>query len=177
MGSRRRGREIALQVLCTLDRQPELSAAQGLHLYFKHLTGSDVDDDDESAATDATEARSKPAGGRTADPYVEQRQFAEELVEGVHGRLTTVDALITHCSRNWRLSRMSWVDRNLLRLAGYELIERGDIPARVVLNEAIEIARRYSTSESSGFVNGILDRMLHELGRREAVSDPAQPSL
>jgi N utilization substance protein B len=176
MGSRRRGREIALQILCTLDRQPDLLAEQGLSLYFKHLTGSDSDADEEVEGLGSGAVRTKTSG-RLADPYVEQRQFAEDLVLGVRAQLVAIDALITRCSRNWRLERMSWVDRNLLRLAGYELSERTEIPGRVVLNEAIEIARRYSTSESSGFVNGILDRMLQELGRRESVSEPEQPSL
>jgi N utilization substance protein B len=126
--------------LCLLERQPELSVEQGLHLYFKHLASSEVD---------AEEGQ--------------QRRFAEGLVRGAHGARGAIDRLIGHCSRNWRLERMSWVDRNLLRLACFELSERSDTPARVVLNEAIEIARRYSTTESSGFVNGVLDRVLREL--------------
>src|SRR5262245_16621719 len=145
MGSRRRGREMALQVLCSLDRQPDLSAEQALHLYFRNLLSGEP-------------AESRPSES-SADEALANKRFAEALVCGVQDSIESLDALITRCSRNWRLERMSWVDRNLLRLACFELRDRSDTPSRVVLNEAIEIARRYSTSESSGFVNGVLDRV------------------
>jgi N utilization substance protein B len=76
-----------------------------------------------------------------------------------------IDALIGKASRNWRLERMARVDRNLLRLAVYELKYCSDVPAKVAINEAIEIAKRYGTAESPAFVNGILDRCLEEVGR------------
>ncbi|MCA1664939.1 MAG: transcription antitermination factor NusB, partial [Myxococcales bacterium] len=69
-------------------------------------------------------------------------------------------------SKNWRLERMARVDRNLLRLALYELKHVDDVPAKVAINEAIEIAKRYGTNESSAFVNGILDRCREELGKK-----------
>lgn len=157
---------MALQVLCVLDRQPDLSAEQGLYLFFKHLVGSELEEIPPRQAAVEREA------------YAEQRRFAETLVLGVRNELESVDQLLGQCSRNWRLERMSWVDRNLLRLAAYELRDREETPARVVLNEAIEIARRYSTSESSGFVNGVLDRVMSELGRRDSTSLPSpSPSL
>jgi len=164
MGSRRRGREMALQVLCLLDRQPDLSVDQGMSLYFKHLSGSELDEP-------------APHAAKAAEPdiQVELRRFVDGIVRGVRSSLGEIDALLGRCSRNWRLERMSWVDRNLLRMASFELSSHRDIPARVVLNEAIEIARRYSTAESSGFVNGVLDRVVQELGRREAASGPALP--
>lgn len=165
MGSRRRGREMALQILCVLDRQPDLSTEQGLYLYFKHLVGSELEDLPPRQAAAEREANA------------EQRQFAEELVFGVRNDLDDIDGLLGKCSRNWRLERMSWVDRNLLRLACHELRELPETPARVVLNEAIEIARRYSTSESSGFVNGVLDRVVSELGRRDSTPSATLPSL
>lgn len=164
MGSRRRAREMALQVLCVLDRQPDLSAEQGLYLFFKHLVGSELEEVPPRQAAVEREA------------YEEQRRFAETLVLGVRNKLESVDRLLGQCSRNWRLEHMSWVDRNLLRLAAYELRDREETPARVVLNEAIEIARRYSTSESSGFVNGVLDRVMSELGRRDSTSLPSLDS-
>lgn len=152
---------MALQVLCLLERQPDLSVEQGLTLYFKNLVGGEVEETPTTPAKNVSTLDELEA-------YSDQKQFTEDLVHGVRAMLREIDALLTRCSRNWRLERMSWVDRNLLRLACYELHESRDTPARVVLNEAIEIARRYSTSESSGFVNGVLDRAMQELGKKSA---------
>jgi N utilization substance protein B len=84
------------------------------------------------------------------------RRFATEVVEGAVGRLEEIDRLLTEHSSNWRLDRMSVVDRNILRVAVYELLSR-TTPPSVVINEAIEIAKRFSTPEATAFVNGVLD--------------------
>ena len=85
---------------------------------------------------------------------------------GVRKDLGTLDEIIGRSSRNWRLERMNWVDRNLLRLSAYELRSLLETPAKVALNEAIEVAKRFGTNESPAFVNGVLDRMVADLGRR-----------
>jgi transcription antitermination protein NusB len=179
MASRRRGREIALQILCLLDRQPDLDAERGVELYFGQLFGSDLDGEEEPADKSAA-AKARPAP--LAKETLELRRFVEDLVFGVRDHLDELDSLLGRCSRNWRLERMSWVDRNLLRLAAFELTRSLDTPARVILNEAIELARRYSTAESPGFVNGVLDRALRETNRSDppaaappAVSEHAAP--
>ena len=77
--------------------------------------------------------------------------------------MTSLDELIGRCSLNWKISRMGRVDRNVLRLAAYELAFEGDIPTRVTLNEAVELAKRFGTEDSSKFVNGIIDRIAQEL--------------
>lgn len=87
------------------------------------------------------------------------------LRAGVCDHLGLLDALIGRCSLHWKLNRMNAVDRNILRIAAYELAFLEDTPGRAVLNEAIEIAKRYGTEDSGRFVNGILDRIAHELGR------------
>ena len=94
-----------------------------------------------------------------------QREFVERLVNGVAGHLTAIDDLIGRYSLNWKVGRMARVDRNILRLAAYELAFESDVPSRATLNEAIEIAKRFGTDESGKFVNGILDRIAQELGR------------
>lgn len=170
---------MALQVLCMLDRQPDLSIEQGLHFYFRYLiSGSDADTPEgaASAQTERAQPAPTPSETRIRAAELEDRRFAESLVRGVRNSIDRVDTLLGRCSRNWRLERMSWVDRNLLRLAAFELGEHRDIPARVILNEAIEIARRYSTTESSGFVNGVLDRVTQELGRSELTPTESLPS-
>lgn len=174
MASRRRGREIALQILCLLDRQPDLEAEQGVELYFTQLFGSDGDSD-EDPQTDKPAVRTARPAPLSKDT-LELRRFVEDLVLGVRDQLDELDTLLGRCSRNWRLERMSWVDRNLLRLSAYELTRSLDTPPRVILNEAIELARRYSTTESPGFVNGVLDRALQESGRRDA-APPAAPAV
>jgi len=87
------------------------------------------------------------------------RDFATTLVEGVVRRLEEVDDLIRKASLNWRIDRMATVDRNILRLATFELMEVADTPMKVVLNEAIELSKRYGSEDSSAFVNGVLDKI------------------
>lgn len=174
MASRRRAREMALHILCALEKQPELAVEPALALYFKNLLGSEVELDDADSDAEAEARRQQPL---PAD-HAEQRRFAEELVRGARAALAELDELLSRASRNWRLSRMAWVDRNLLRLATYELAH-SPTPVRVVLNESIELAKRYGTSESGGFVNGVLDRVVEELGRRPELGagpGPAKPS-
>ena len=89
--------------------------------------------------------------------------YAGELVRGVSARLSHINGLIEKYSSNWRLSRMSVIDRNILRLAVYEMCLDCHVPASVVINEALEIARRYSTDDSIPFINGILDRLMKTL--------------
>ena len=87
------------------------------------------------------------------------QSFAEGIVQGVLIGRDAHDGLIDSCSSNWRVSRMSIVDRNILRVAAYEFRFCEDIPGSVTVNEAIELAKRYGTKESRAFVNGILDKM------------------
>ncbi len=97
---------------------------------------------------------------------LEIRRFAALLVSGVRRSMTEIDEVIGQSSKNWRLERMTWVDRNLLRLATFELREMKSVPAKVVLNEAIELAKRFGTMESPSFINGVLDRIMESQGRR-----------
>jgi N utilization substance protein B len=91
--------------------------------------------------------------------------YLGKLVEGVAAHQENLDALIRQYSEHWRLERMAAVDRNLLRLALYELFHQPDIPTKVVINEAVELAKRYGSEDSGAFVNGILDRLRQALGR------------
>lgn len=87
------------------------------------------------------------------------REFAEALVQGVQQHREAIDQAIVGRSKNWALSRMPRVDLNIMRLAAYELMFRHDIPKKVSINEAIEIAKKYGDKESPAFVNGILDEL------------------
>lgn len=138
-GARRRARECALQILYSLDAP----GAAGL----------------EAAITDFWRGFDDER-----DPAV--KSFAETLVRGATLHKDEIDAAIQQASKNWRLERMARVDRNLLRLATYELKWQPDVPAKVVINEAIEVAKRFGTAESPAFVNGLLDRIAQELGAR-----------
>ena len=101
----------------------------------------------------------------TADDDV--REFADRLVQGTVEHLDTLDALIERHAKNWRLDRMETLDRNLLRMACEELLFDEETPATVVINEAIEIARRFSTRESPQFINGLLDSMRKEIEEKK----------
>jgi N utilization substance protein B len=91
--------------------------------------------------------------------------YFKELVEGVASHLEELDVFIVRYSEHWRLERMTIVDRNLLRLAIYELVYQPKIPPKVVINEAVEMAKRYGSEGSGGFVNGILDQVRMSVGR------------
>jgi len=101
-----------------------------------------------------------------AEGGAEAKRFAVALVDGVREQRERIDQLIGAASEHWRFERLSRVDVNVLRVATYELLT-GGAPTSVVLNEAIEIARRFGTEESSVFVHGILDQIAGQLGVRE----------
>ncbi|HEY7698298.1 MAG TPA: transcription antitermination factor NusB, partial [Vicinamibacteria bacterium] len=93
------------------------------------------------------------------------REFASQLVEGTVDRVEEIDKILIETSEHWRLGRMSTVDRNVLRLAVYELLTKSTPPG-VVINEALEVAKRFSSPESAAFVNGVLDAVNQELNAK-----------
>jgi N utilization substance protein B len=177
IGPRRRAREYALQVLFSLDLN-EVAASDALERFWRDLAHSSGpgDADDPSAATPreggeapsaTASAWSSPAPLSTAPPALDPQvvTFAESLVRGTTENQQEIDTIVQRASKNWRLERMARVDRNVLRLATYELCHVPDVPAKVVINEAIEVAKRFGAQESAAFVNGILDRISQELKR------------
>lgn len=94
------------------------------------------------------------------DPTV--KDFAQELVRGVFENVAAIDGKISSYAKNWELERMAVVDRNILRLGVSELLYRSDIPPKVSINEAVELAKKYSELKSGKFVNGILDKVKSE---------------
>ena len=111
---------------------------------------------------------------------VDVRSFADALVRGTRSRLEEIDQRIASCADNWEIGRMAVVDRNILRLGAYELLYTNDIPPKVALNEAVELAKRFGDEESSRFVNGILDGIHRQTATRSdagGASRPSQPSV
>ncbi|MDX2019800.1 MAG: transcription antitermination factor NusB [Deltaproteobacteria bacterium] len=147
-GLRRRSREIALQILFKLDANPELAADSAAALYFSELSGAV---EDENAIM------------RSGEPI--ERDWVMKLVVGVGRERAKLDEGLGQVSRNWRVERMTRVDRCILRLAFYELRYHLDVPTQVVINEAIELAKRYGTAEAAPFVNGILDSAARQFPR------------
>lgn len=135
MGTRRKGREAALQMLYQIDVSG-VTADQAIQAYWTHLGANR-----------------------------EGEAFANALVRGWADDREHIDGLIRDVSQHWRLERMARVDRNILRLATYELLSFADIPRRVTLNEAVELAKRFGSEGSAGFVNGVLDRIASDLGK------------
>lgn len=103
----------------------------------------------------------------------EGREYADDLVTSIARDLEATDELIRAASKNWRLERMTRVDRNVLRLGAWELAHRLDVPRAVILDEAVEIAKRFGTEESGSFVNGVLDRIADDCGRKDEPSEPS----
>ena len=132
-------------------------ALQGL--YQVDLRGEEVADDVRRWLAEAT-----------AEPEV--RVFARQLVDGGLACRDALDARIASVAQNWEIRRMAVVDRNILRLASYELLYLDDVPVKVSINEAIDLAKRYSTADSGAFVNGILDRI--RLDGESVASDAAE---
>ncbi len=135
-GKRRHARELAIQFLYQFDLNGG-ALDESLPLFWR--TQTDI-----------------------ADPV---RVFAEELIHGCAEHRESIDEKLRKYTEHWELPRMAAVDRNILRLAIYEMTCRDDIPPVVSINEAVEIAKRYSTHESGAFVNGILDRLRADLPR------------
>lgn len=89
----------------------------------------------------------------------EVKDFATQLIQGTQANLAQIDSVITKYAQNWQLKRMAVIDRNILRLGCFELLFLEDVPPKVAINEAVELAKRYGDTESSKFVNGILDKI------------------
>lgn len=134
-GSRRRGREAALQMVFQIDMSG-VSLEQALSSYWMYLSANR-----------------------------EGEAFANALVRGWAESRDRIDDVIREVSQHWRIERMAKVDRNILRLATYELMELSDVPRRVTLNEAVELAKRFGSEGSAGFVNGVLDRIASDLSK------------
>jgi len=96
------------------------------------------------------------------EPQQEGREFADRLVRGTIANVERIDKAIKSVSIHWRISRMACIDRNILRMAAYEIFFLEDIPRRVTLNEAIEIAKTFGTEDSRAFINGVLDKLSGE---------------
>lgn len=99
--------------------------------------------------------------------------YAQELLSGIRLHADALDLLIEVHAKNWRLSRMAVIDRNILRIAAFELAHMPDVPSSVILNEAIEIAKRFSTDDAAPFINGILDSICRTV-RKEGDQRPGQ---
>ena len=103
---------------------------------------------------------------RQEEPVDEEvKGFAEELVQGIVRYLKDIDKKVSGYAANWNLNRMAVVDRNVLRLGSFELLYLKDVPAKVSINEAVDLAKKYSGEDSGKFVNGILDRIKDECGK------------
>jgi len=144
MTTRRRAREIVLQLLYEEDLHPEQNAKVADQFLTKRLHGN--------------------------RPLVE---FARKLFHNVVANRKELDKALSSKAANWSLRRMAAIDRNVLRLGAYEILMT-DTPGRVVINEAVELAKRYGDRQSGQFVNGILDRVLHQTASSSVGGDPPQ---
>ena len=137
MGTRRQARELALQFLYQFDSLKESSSnsediEELLSLFWDE---NDIPCDDET------------------------KEFSSTLVMGSCSNLPRIDEILTSHSDHWRLKRMPTIDRNILRIAIYELLYLSNIPPPVTINEAVELGKRFGTEESGAFINGILDKI------------------
>ncbi|GAB6097163.1 transcription antitermination factor NusB [Desulfatiferula olefinivorans] len=106
------------------------------------------------------------------EPSEDIKPFFESLVRGTLAHLPAIDRKIEAFSSNWKLSRMSGVDRNVIRIAVYELMFCPDIPAKVTINEAIDIGKKYGTADSGSFINGVLDAISIDIDKQQSTKAP-----
>ncbi len=175
MGIRHEAREWALQFLFQSEFNRDDSVDAGLQLFWERQ------DEDLRAGPNAESGSARPTAPDKPSFRQRQhgRQFAEELVRGVIAHHREIDPLIAQYAENWEIDRMGTVDRNAMRIAVYEMLFRDDIPPVVSINEAVELAKAYSSVESGKFVNGILDRIrkgLDRPARGPQTPPPAEPS-
>ena len=137
--AKRRAREAALQMLY----QCEVGRADPLESITSYWPSRDAD-------------------GTVPDRL---REFANGVVRGTLDRRDEIDAMLSAHAQNWRVERMTVIDRIVLRMAVYEMLAEADTPSKVIINEAIELARSFSGDEAVGFVNGVLDAVRKELRR------------
>ena len=145
MRKRTRSREFALQIL-----------------YQANMTRKEFDEIYEDFWKDRTDLElSNPEKKAIEQDKKDSdvRQYAERLVRGTLKHLGAIDKLIERYAENWDMTRIAYVDRNILRLSAYEILYEEEIPLKVAINEAVELAKRYGEQDSSKFVNGILDRI------------------
>jgi N utilization substance protein B len=159
MRLRRMAREKALQFLFQHEVNPRPTLAEELDAFWEEQWRVMREERGEKLAPEDE----PPPAPSTDEAAV--RAFADSLVLGTLAQQAEIDAELSRVMINWSLHRLAAVDRNILRMAVYEMRHRDDIPPVVTINEAIEIARKFSTADSGKFVNGILDRIKGELNR------------
>ena len=160
MGTRRLARERAVQFLFQCDLNPPEDLDEALDRFWDSQRASVIAEEKGPATWGQKIQIPPPTAEETA-----LRTFTDALVRGTLSHRETIDAEIIKHARNWDLHRMAVVDRNVLRLAIFEMQHREDIPPVVSINEAVDLAKRYSTEDSGRFVNGILDKVRGELMR------------
>jgi N utilization substance protein B len=160
MGKRREARERAVQFLFQHDLNPSEDLEGALEQFWQSQRAAAIAED-KGKATWGEKPELPPP---TADE-VALREFAEPLIRGALQHREEADALIRKYSKNWDLPRIAAVDRNILRLAIFEMLHREDVPPVVSINEAVDIAKKFSTQDSGRFVNGILDSVKAEVLR------------
>ncbi len=161
MGKRREARERTVQFLFQHDLNPPADLELELSTFWNSQRATAIDDEKTGVAKWNEKIELPP-------PTVEEsetRLFAEPLIKGVLQHRDAIDEHIKKHCRNWDFNRIAVVDRNVMRLGIYEMLYREDIPPVVSINEAVDIAKKFSTEESGKFVNGILDRVRSEILR------------
>jgi N utilization substance protein B len=160
MGQRREARERAVQFLFQSDVNPPDNLEESLAHFWASQRAQAIADEKGPAMWGEVRPFEPPTAAETSI-----RLFAEPLIRGVLENREKIDEEIRKYAQNWDMRRMAVVDRNILRLAIYEMLFRDDIPPVVSINEAVDIAKKFSTEDSGKFVNGLLDRVRGELLR------------
>ena len=159
MATRRHGREWALQMLVQSDLNPGMDLDNTIPKFWQQQWTCRMDEKRDKGE----EIKENTASPADQVAPLKIRIFAETIVRGVSSKMDEIDAKIEEYTKNWAMHRIGSVERNVLRLAFYELLFCPDVPAPVVLNEAIDLAKYFSNADAGRFVNGILDRLNKDL--------------
>ena len=171
MGKRREARERTIQFLFQHDMNPPTDLEKALDHFWDSQRMTKMLETQGGKATWGEKPVLPPPTAEDATV----RLFADPLIRGVLQHRDSIDEVIRRHTKNWELHRIAAVDRNVMRLAIYEMLHREDIPPVVSINEAVDIAKKFSTSDSGKFVNGVLDKVRAEILRpaRTAKEAPA----
>jgi len=160
--TRRHGREWALQMLVQADLNPGQDLDVTIPTFWRQQWTCHVEEMRDKDPDAEIDTRGKSVEDLIAPPKI--RLFAETLARGVMQNLAAIDARLEPYLANWPMHRMGSIERNVLRLAFYEMLFTPEVPRPVVLNEAIDLAKYFSNADAGRFVNGILDKLNKELG-------------
>ena len=168
MVTRRQAREWAVMLLCECDQNPPDSIDSAIEAFWSQV--EEVERDGIAAGEYGVKVVFANRSAKHQASLAEMKEFAEERMRGVAGETAALDAELEPFLEHWSLYRLGVVERNVLRLGAWEISRHPEVPAPIVINEAVDLAKFFSETQSGKFVNGVLDRYAKSIAERKSAS-------